>query len=795
MTTSTTNGTAPTTPRPSADPGARSPRHSADEVAAAIGAMPPTDEQRAVIEAPLEPTLVVAGAGAGKTETMSLRIVWLVANGLVTADEVLGLTFTRKAAGELDERVRTRLRAWDLARGAGRDEPTLAQGVTVSTYNSYAASVVRDHALRLGRDPDARLLTEGARWHLAHDIVETATELTSANAPSTLTKALLSLSDAVSEHLLEPGDVAAHIEEIIRDLADKQLGPRQRGPDRAVIDAIGSLTTRTQLLRLVDVYRDRKRRDGLMDFADQVALADRLAAIPAVRASARSRFAVVILDEYQDTSVAQLDFLARLFGDGHPVMAVGDPQQAIYGWRGASAGGLEGFGEDFRWTRPGTSAPAPADVLTLSTAWRNDHLILDAANALARPLRAAADLEIPLLRPRPGAGPGVVDIAFLATAADEARAVADHLAARWLTGREALPEAARPSAAVLCRKRSQFGLVAQALRARGIPVEVVGLGGLLSTPEVSDVVAALEAAHDPGRGDSLMRLLTSARLRLGLADIAHLGDWAAALARRDAGQADDAVVAEQAVERDVVDARSIVDALDELPRRGWQDRRGHVLTEAARERLGRLAAVLREIRALTYLPVADLVVEAERLLGLDIEVAARGDGAHARAHLDRLVSVAEEFTSGTDATAATLGAFLAWLEDAAEHDDGLEPGRTETTKDAVQVLTVHAAKGLEWDHVVVPGMVEGTFPSRTTSTWATRTSDLPYPLRGDGERLPVLEHEIATTRDELAELWAEFKEQCAEHERMEERRVAYVAVTRARRTLLLTGCWWRETGA
>ena len=157
---------------------------SAAQIAALVGQPPPTPEQRVVIEAPLGPSLVVAGAGSGKTETMAARVVWLLANGIVEPDQVLGLTFTRKAAGELSERVRKRLRT--LARAAAAEGVVLGGTVdaartdglaglarpTISTYNSYAASLVSDHALRLGLDPSARLLGEAAQWQLASEVVE-----------------------------------------------------------------------------------------------------------------------------------------------------------------------------------------------------------------------------------------------------------------------------------------------------------------------------------------------------------------------------------------------------------------------------------------------------------------------------------------------------------------------------------------------------------------------------------------------------------------------------------------------
>jgi DNA helicase II / ATP-dependent DNA helicase PcrA len=149
-------------------------RPSAVEIAEALGQPLPTAEQQAVIEAPLSPLLVVAGAGSGKTETMAARVVWLVAGGDVRPEEVLGLTFTRKAAAELAERVRRRLRR---LRGAGFWSPDDVQDaqagdVTVSTYHAYAGRLVSEHGLRLGVEAEAQLLSEAACWQLATEVVE-----------------------------------------------------------------------------------------------------------------------------------------------------------------------------------------------------------------------------------------------------------------------------------------------------------------------------------------------------------------------------------------------------------------------------------------------------------------------------------------------------------------------------------------------------------------------------------------------------------------------------------------------
>ncbi|MBT0770366.1 ATP-dependent helicase [Kineosporia sp. J2-2] len=777
---------------------------SASSIARALGRPEPTPEQVAVIEAPLEPLLVVAGAGSGKTETMAARVVWLVANGMVEPDEVLGLTFTRKAAGELAERIRARLRALHRKGMTPESRP-----VTVSTYHAYAASVLGDHALRLGIEPGARLLGEAGAWQLVDELVERWDgDMTGVDsARTTVVDAVLSLAGEISEHLLEPERIEALAEAVVEriDELPKNTGDPTPGKPKADVKTIGQrMQARRALIPLVRAYQQRKRELEVLDFGDQVALAAQLAhAVPEVGEVERQRFRVVLLDEYQDTSHAQVVLLQALFGGGHPVIAVGDPHQSIYAWRGASAGNLQRFGLDFPAADGGRAA-----TRHLSTSWRNDLAVLRVANELAGPLRRTPiwgdpDLTVDVhpLTARPGAGPGRVRMEWHATLEDESRAIADVAQHAW---RSRTPDGRRPSVAVLCRARSQFPLIEAALRGRDLPVEVIGLGGLLHVPEIADLRAALEVVHDPTRGDALMRLLTGPAWRIGPRDLDGLGAWARELA---AGWREDGRIrlppgsglTAANVQLDAVDDASVVDAVDALPEPGWEGPQGQQLSDEGRRRLGRLGAVLRSLRGRLALPLPDLVLEAERALLLDVEVAALPGRtpAAARAHLDAFADVAAQFADSGDRP--TLGTFLGWLSAAEARERGLDTGVVEQHEDAIQLLTVHGSKGLEWDVVAVCGMVEGTFPAgvngnapKRSKGWLGDIGAVPFPLRGDAGGLPQWNYQAASTQDELDQELKRFMNYCGEHEVAEERRLAYVAVTRARDSLLLTGAVWGD---
>ena len=365
-------------------------RYSAVDVARALGLEhDPTPEQAAVIEAPLSAQLVVAGAGSGKTETMAARVVWLVANGLVVPDEVLGLTFTRKAASELAARVERRLRTlkevglWPgSGEAAGGSDPFQGRP-TISTYHSYAGSIVGDFGMRIGVEPTVRLLTEAATWQLAHEAAVRfdgdVSDFTLMEA--SLTGATLTLSGELAEHLVDLDAVDTYFRECADTLEQVPLAERTKVLPAELRDAVASLRARCIAVAVARRYAQLKSERDAMDFADQMALAARLARdFPDIARIEQDRFRVVLLDEFQDTSHAQMVLFSELYGQGHPVTAVGDPNQSIYGFRGASAGQLFRFPEKFPIHRPNGRELAHVNHLTI--AWRNTVNVLEAANAI-----------------------------------------------------------------------------------------------------------------------------------------------------------------------------------------------------------------------------------------------------------------------------------------------------------------------------------------------------------------------------------------------------------------------------
>ncbi|HSN35891.1 MAG TPA: ATP-dependent DNA helicase, partial [Arthrobacter sp.] len=593
----------------------------------------------------------------------------------------------------------------------------------------------------------------------------------------------------------------------------------------------GLLRTRASVAEMVGRYTGAKRARGALDFGDLVALAARVASeVPVAAETERQRYKVVLLDEFQDTSHAQLVLFSRLFGDGHAVTAVGDPNQSIYGFRGASAGQLFHFVREFP-VRLGTDDGAAADdaggaagdgtaaatesparfavapTSYLTTAWRNGRNILAAANVISAPLsRAAAStgpagerdtaggVEVPPLQPSPAAVQGRVVMARFGTDEDEASAIAgDVLRFRVTDFDGSSPEPEPPAMAVLCRRRAQMEVIRREFEVRGIPYEIVGLGGLLDTPEIVDLVATLRVLADPGRSDSLMRLLAGARWRIGPADLMALRDWSSFLARRrgrpalddESDDAEDPAV----IEGDLTDAASLVEAVDWLPREGWTSAHGRQLSPEGLERLHRLAAELRQLRGYMGDDLTTLLGEVERATLLDIEVAARpGISIHqARRNLDAFQDAAAGFLHTSQRV--DVLAFLAWLEAAAAEENGLDAAAPEVNHEAVQLLTVHASKGLEWDVVFVPGLNAGAFPSSRDSRWSSGSAALPWPLRGDRADLPQWDLDQPDQKGWL-DAEKEFKTAVQVHGEAEERRLAYVAYTRAKHVLWVSSAAW-----
>ena len=395
----------------------------------------------------------------------------------------------------------------------------------------------------------------------------------------------------------------------------------------------------------------------------------------------------------------------------------------------------------------------------------------------------------------------MVRYGWYATEQEESRAIVAQLKVALSSGQR--PGGERSSCAVLSRTRAQLETIAEHLRAEGIVYELVGLSGLLNTPEVAEVLSYLRVIADPGRSDALIRILAGARYRIGPKDLMRLQRSAQDLEGQRSRLAvsdlagDDAEDRYESTELEMDERSSLVEALEQIRDDAAQVERMGLSTEGHR----RLLLAKEQIRRLRQWGSLDLGTLIQRIIsdtGLDVEVAARPweEQHHATRQLDALVDQAESYAA-TEAVSDLRG-FLDWLDAAREKERGLEQADIEPAEGAVQLLTVHASKGLEWDVVVVAGLREEKFPTKQADRWTGSNGMIPAPLRGDRHSIPQWNSDQGELRAWACAAgfgsWKAFTEEngsyevdCKEFSREEERRLAYVAVTRAKKLLICTG--------
>ena len=766
--------------------------------------LPFSDQQLTAITAPLEPGVIIAGAGSGKTTVMAARVVWLVGTGRVRPEEVLGLTFTRKAAAELSARVRKAL----VDAGVVDDRAVDESGEQlVMTYDAFAARLVSEHGLRLGYEADPTMVSGATRYRLAARVVAAAAgpfEFLSRLRPASVTERVLKLDADLTSHLVSVDALDAHARDLLIGWDSAPLNNR----GNVYVDvkkARIAVQERLELASLVRDYQALKTRLGVVEFADQMAIAARLATeVPQVGTDLRSAFRVVLLDEYQDTSAAQAGMLRGLFsgfapedGLGHAVTAVGDPFQAIYGWRGAAASNITTFADTFR---KADGHPASRYALTVNR--RSGPTILDVANVLSRPLRAAqgtpertagdSQSGLGLLVAPPGTAPGRVASATFTSWPEEVTWVADQIVEARRNGQVEH----WADIAVLTRRNADIGPLYAELTGREVPVEIVGLGGLLGLPEVMDVTATLRLVDDVTANPDLVRLLTGPRWRVGPRDLALLGRRARELARAALGRDDPAGAdSERRVGSQVPDPAQVqlalVDAVADLDPTevvslldALEDPGDGPYSPAARRRFARVAGELAALRRHADEPVLDLTRRVVSTLGLDVELVATPELERTNRR-DQLGAFLDAVADYVDVDGdASLSGLLAWLQAELESGTGLEQA-VPSDREAVKLLTVHKAKGLEWELVFLPGLVEGVFPSeRISDNWVSAAAALPADLRGDAGSIPQLGD---TSNAAIADYKAALKAQ----QLLSEDRLAYVAATRARSALVGSGHWWR----
>ena len=640
------------------------------------------EEQRAAVLCTEGPVLILAGAGTGKTRVIACRVAALLRGApSLTPQNVLALTFSRKAAEEMRERVETLV-------GTHPDE------MPFYTFHGFCHRFLQEFALELGLPARFRLLDPAEAWVFFRKILPELKLKCYANLsdPAAPLEGFIRFIGRAKDEMVSPEEVAAHA----RKLEDRQ--------------------EREQLLevaRAYEIYRRKMRAAGNMDFGDLIVETIRaLRERPKLLERARARYRAILVDEFQDTNVAQIELLRLLAGSTGNLCVVGDDDQAIYRFRGASFASFLLMKEAFPSVK----------VIRLTRNYRSTPTILGAAGRLIRHNEPDRYDPEKRLWTENADGPAV-ELLDCRDEEHEAQAVARRLRELY----DARPENDRrwDPMAVLYRAHAHREPVIEALRGAGIPFSVRGGSSLFDQPAVKDLQAFLQALWNPADAVSFFRLISHPVWGVPVEELIALSR----LAR----------------EREVPILRLL-------------ETEAAVLPEAVKSAVSRLRSELETLRRGALRSGAEELVQQviERSFLRVLFRLPAGPGESAPVALAQILRLARRYAQN-DPEARDLGSFLGYLDSmsrvaANDFQNEEEPDR----EDGVRLMTVHQAKGLEFDWVILLEMVQGRFPARG------RSEAIPFPVELMKESLPQGDYHL-----------------------QEERRLCYVACTRAKKGLIL----------
>jgi DNA helicase-2/ATP-dependent DNA helicase PcrA len=640
-------------------------------------------EQRAAVTLPAEHALILAGAGSGKTRVLTTRIAWLISTGQVSPGGVLGVTFTNKAAKEMLTRLQAML-------------PVNVRGMWIGTFHGLCNRFLRAH------------------WRVANlpqsfQILDTQDQL---SAIKRVMKA-----HKVDEERYPPKEMQWYIsglkEEALRPNAVEVRGEDDR-----------------RKVEIYQLYDDQCQREGVVDFGELMLRSwEILRDNDPLREHYRRRFGHILIDEFQDTNKLQYQWIKMFAGPGNAVFAVGDDDQSIYAFRGARVGNMADFVREF----------GVKHQIKLEQNYRSHSNILDSANALISHNQRRLGKNL-----RTDAGPGEPVRVY--------EAPTDMAEAQWLVEevrqlvRDDVP---RHEIAVLYRSNAQSRVIETALFNAAVPYRVYGGLRFFERAEIKHALAYLRLLENPHDDTSFLRVVNFPPRGIGARTVEQLQD----AARAQGGSLHDAVTA---------------------------------TTGAAGAKLAAFAQKIDGMRAVTRdLTLREIIGHVVHEAGLVDHYRTEREGADRIENLEELVNAAESFVTqegfGRDAVALPIDELGGTVLRQSPASQGLDPSLPEENEpapdyippdeetgetlsplaaflthaalesgdnqaqagqDAVQLMTVHSAKGLEFDCVFITGLEEGLFPSERSMQ----------------------------DRDGLEE----------------ERRLMYVAITRARKRLYLT---------
>ncbi|MDO8598802.1 MAG: UvrD-helicase domain-containing protein, partial [bacterium] len=663
-------------------------------------------EQRRAVTHASGPLLIVAGAGTGKTTVITRRIAWLILERKVPTDGILALTFTEKAATEMEERVDKLL-------------PYGYVDLWMQTFHGFCERILKRHALDIGLPNDYRLLDATAAWMLLREHLD---ELPldyyrPRGNPTKFLHALLQHFSRCKDEAVTPADYLAYAKGLQLDADGEQI-------DSSEIARI------TEIANAYHAYEQLLLKEGALDFGDLLLRALELFRTrPAILARYRRQFAHVLVDEFQDTNWSQYEIVKLLAAPTNNLTVVCDDDQAIYRWRGAAMSNILHFKEDY----------STAASVSVTTNYRSKQNILDAAYASIQqnnPARLEVTLKLSKHLRADVKGEGTIEVLHAQDAAEDARMVVEKILE--LKGfspshgegeREGVGNAASwNDFAILVRANRHAEQFLPVLNAASIPYQFFASRGLYRKPIILDLFAYLDLLDDHHESTALYRVLNISVFGFSYDEVLTLTNWAGRKAQSLYSVLRSAVAVPGVTPGTVKKVQHVLELITKH-------------AELARQKPVR-EVILAFLEDSQYLK--------------DITDEENAEDHETVGFLNQFWKRVEAFEES--AASPTLPHFMAAM--ALEREAGEEgalPADPNAGPEAVRVLTVHAAKGLEFRHVFVVNLIEQRFPSTD---------------RSDPIELPA-----ALTKVIIPEGDAHMQE---------ERRLFYVACTRAKEGLYLS---------
>ncbi|MBI4128364.1 MAG: UvrD-helicase domain-containing protein [Parcubacteria group bacterium] len=664
-------------------------------------------EQRAAVTHRGGPLLIIAGAGTGKTTVITRRFAWLIREGLAKPAELLALTFTDKAAGEMDDRINQLL-------------PLGYEELAISTFHSFGERFLRDNAITLGIDPGFKLLTTTEsylflREHLFKFDLDYYRPL---GNPTKFIEALLAHFSRAKDEDISPKEYLDYTKRLLKAQGSKLKARRsevraqrsERAGEREEAERI------LEIAKAYSTYEELKQKENLIDFGDLIVKSlQALRKYSSLAKVYQERFTYILVDEFQDTNFAQYQLLKMLVNRERNIAVCGDDDQAIYRFRGAAVQNILNFKHDF---------PKAREVV-LTQNYRSSQRILDAAyHTIQRNNPARLEVQSAVskrLSSQKGAGVAIEHLHF-ADGTTEARRVVAII--RELQSQQ---EYHWRDFAILVRANAHAEPFTRELHRADIPYQFVASSGLLKVPLVHTLVSYLRVLANPFDSVSLFHVLASEFFTMPALELAAVSHTAKRMSK---------------------DLFGVIKV------------EGHELLSSAhaRKELDRFLMFLQKHIELTKTKsVSELTYTILSDLGIVRSLTTREDAqSYERiANLKAFYELIEKFESVSIEKRVT--AFTQYVDLLIEAGEDPAPGNLLTDFDAVRVMTIHAAKGLEFPVVFLVNLVKGRFPSQE---------------RGESLTLPE-----ALLKERLS---------AASQHLLEERRLFYVGLTRAKDHLILT---------